>query len=325
MSHKVDLRKLVLINLDFDIWSGQTKLQPSDLKKVSAEDLPPETLASLGSKRICSPEHLKSFHKLKARARRAVLEHGRPFMGGFLYPADLAVQIEQRLIKIEHKFITAKDTFVNGYEAAVQSWMEENPEYAEVIRDAALSRAEVAERIKFDFQIIEVAPVHSEEAIQRFDTKVRGVGEELIDEISDKANEFLEKYLLGRSSVSTQTKATLINMRDKVKALSFLNGRLAPMGVLLDDMILGYAAFSGSKHVTGDHFLKILVSALVLSDREKIARYADGTLDLKALQEKIAEQTEFSESEQPTNEETQMEDPEDTASEAIPEEQDMFF
>ena len=54
---------LLVVNLD--IWTARKKLVPLDL---GGAELPPEDLASLGSKRVCNPEDLRSFTTLKARA-----------------------------------------------------------------------------------------------------------------------------------------------------------------------------------------------------------------------------------------------------------------
>ena len=44
------LDHLVVVNLDIHIWTARKKLVPLDL---GGAELPPEDLASLGSKRIC--------------------------------------------------------------------------------------------------------------------------------------------------------------------------------------------------------------------------------------------------------------------------------
>lgn len=278
-----NLEKLVLVSLDIDIWSGQAKLQASDLKRISVEDLPPESLASLGSKRLCNKEHLKVFSKLKTRALRAVMDHGRPFLGGYAYPMDRMVELEGRLMMIEQEYQSAKSQFMNRYDEAVSDWINENPEYADAILAGALTRAEVGERLNFGFQIINIQPAESSEAQTRLKKSVRGVGDALVDEISDKANDFFEKYLIGTEQVSTQTKRTLSNMRDKVSGMAFLNGNLLPMEQLLDEMLQGYEAHRGNKHVVGEDYNRILAATLILSDRKKLDRYTSGELSLEKL------------------------------------------
>mgnify|MGYP003371351978 CR=1 FL=1 len=48
---------LLALNLQVSIWSARKKLTPEDFSGVSALDLPPDDLASLGSKRVCDISH----------------------------------------------------------------------------------------------------------------------------------------------------------------------------------------------------------------------------------------------------------------------------
>ena len=52
------LECLLAVNLDINIWSARRKLSPD---AFAHGDLPPEGLASLGSKRICDPKELSIF------------------------------------------------------------------------------------------------------------------------------------------------------------------------------------------------------------------------------------------------------------------------
>ncbi|WP_166256048.1 DUF3150 domain-containing protein [Marinobacter salicampi] len=287
-----DLEKLVLVNLDIDIWSGQAKLQASDLKRISVEDLPPESLASLGSKRLCSKEHLRVFSTLKTRAVRAVLDFGEPFLGGYAYPASRIRDLESQLAGIELEYQAEKTKFLNIYDRAVGDWISENPDYADAIRAGALSREEVSERLNFGFQIINVSPTQSTDAQDRLKKSVRGVGDALVDEIVKKANEFFEKRLVGNEQVSTQTQTTLRNMRDKVSGMAFLNGNLVIMEQLLNEMLKGYESHRGSKHVTGEDYNRILAATLILSDRNKLERCASGDLSLEGLLESMSQRNE---------------------------------
>ena len=81
--------QLTLVMLDIRIWSGRKKLRPEDLR-LSGDEIPPEDLVSLGSKRVCDPESLKAFYRLKQSAERACLRVGTRFLGGFAIPQDQA-------------------------------------------------------------------------------------------------------------------------------------------------------------------------------------------------------------------------------------------
>ena len=59
------LDNLLALNLDISLWSARKKMTVEDF---GGAELPPEDLASLGSKRIADPSSLKIFSTLKARA-----------------------------------------------------------------------------------------------------------------------------------------------------------------------------------------------------------------------------------------------------------------
>lgn len=77
------LDHLVVVNLDIHIWTARKKLVPLDL---GGAELPPEDLASLGSKRICNPEDLRTFGTLKARAVNLLERNGIRFLSGWAVP-----------------------------------------------------------------------------------------------------------------------------------------------------------------------------------------------------------------------------------------------
>ena len=71
------LDNLLALNLNVSLWSARRKMSQEDL---GGAELPPEDLASLGSKRIADPENLKVFGTLKARAFNYLDRHGVRFM-----------------------------------------------------------------------------------------------------------------------------------------------------------------------------------------------------------------------------------------------------
>ena len=83
MNNVTVLDRLLAVNLDIHIWSARKKLVPLDL---NGAELPPEDLASLGSKRVCDPEDLKIFGTLKARAANLLERNGVRFLSGWAIP-----------------------------------------------------------------------------------------------------------------------------------------------------------------------------------------------------------------------------------------------
>ncbi|MDW1951120.1 DUF3150 domain-containing protein, partial [Vibrio sp. 812(2023)] len=147
------LQSLCVIHVDFDIWSGQTRLSASDLKLGEGGEIPPEKVAQLGSKKICDPAKLKGFHRLKTETRRLLLKFGMPFMNGFAVPVSKTDEICNKLNDINFQFNQLKQDFIKGYNKAVDEWCQENPEYERAIRAGALPKETVEERIGFEYQV----------------------------------------------------------------------------------------------------------------------------------------------------------------------------
>ena len=84
------LSKLVVVSLSISLWTGRKKLSPEDLG-LDFSKLPPEKLATLGSKKICDPEKLAVFSALKRRAERQCEAVGVRFLGGYAITMSIAL------------------------------------------------------------------------------------------------------------------------------------------------------------------------------------------------------------------------------------------
>ena len=104
MSTQTDIKvldSLLALHLEVNIWTARKKLSPEDFAGAT---LPPEDLASLGSKRICDPEDLRIFGTLKSRAVSLLDRHGVRFLGGWAIPLDQAEWTVSELEQILHDF-----------------------------------------------------------------------------------------------------------------------------------------------------------------------------------------------------------------------------
>lgn len=121
------LDHLLVVNLDIHIWTARKKLVPLDL---GGAELPPEDLASLGSKRVCNPEDLRSFTTLKARAVSVLERSGIRFLSGWAVPDTRIDDIMRELAVIRDEFNAAKESFLQRYEQSVRDWIARHPQWA---------------------------------------------------------------------------------------------------------------------------------------------------------------------------------------------------
>lgn len=274
------LDRLAILQVDFDIWSGQTKLDDPDVKLGVGGELPPKEFASLGQKYLIDKEHLRPFHRLKTEARRLCLAIGMPFMNGFAVPLDKVDGVCGELDKIADEMSNLKVDFLSSYPRYVNEWETKNPDYADAIRAGSLPLEVVDKRIGFDYQVFQVNPVNDAQS-KKLNSMASGLSDVLMDEIIEEANKFFHSNLKGRETVGTATKKTLKRLLDKVEGLSFLDSRFLKVVELLNKTLDGYVGFG--KVVFGEQFYKILSATLILSSRDKINEYAAGTINIGVM------------------------------------------
>lgn len=282
------LKSLSVVQADFDIWSGQTRLSASDLTLGEGGKIPPEKIAQLGSKKICDPAKLKGFHRLKSETRRLLSRYGMPFMNGFAVPVDKVDEICDKLNAISAEFNTLKQNFISDYDNAVEEWVNDNPEYEGAIRAGAIPRAAVERRIGFDYQLFMIQPVDNNEAnTRRLNTKIEQLGDDLISEVVHEANKFYAERLAGRDQCGISTRITLRNIRDKVDGLSFLNSAFDPLVKLLDQTLEGYKRHAQGRNIVAPFFYQVMSATLIMCERSKIEQYADGSLSLEGVKNSL--------------------------------------
>ena len=149
------LKQLTAIRLDVAIWTARKKLTAADF---GSSDLPPEKLASLGSKRVCNPEDLRIFAALKARAVALLERTGVRFLGGWAIPEAKTAPVVEELGRIGSAFEDAKAAFLSRYDEAIRQWIADNPGWEPLIAGSTVGVDTVRSRLGFGWQVFQVAP-----------------------------------------------------------------------------------------------------------------------------------------------------------------------
>ena len=95
------LDQVILVKVDANVYGARKKLRKEDLVLADGSKLPPDDLASLGSKKLVDPDKLAVFNRLKKEAERTCLEHGTRFMGGYAVPRAFADSVVANLDRIQ--------------------------------------------------------------------------------------------------------------------------------------------------------------------------------------------------------------------------------
>jgi hypothetical protein len=243
------LKQLTAIRLDVSIWSARKKLTPADL---GTSDLPPETLTSLGSKKVCDPDDLRIFSTLKARATALLDRHGIRFLGGWAIPESSSYVVVDGLKAIAKDFVAAKEDFLARYDQAVRNWIAQNPGWEKLISDSVVGVDTVRSRLGFGWQMFKVMPPKKGLANDPLRDAVSGLGATLFGDVAKVADEAWHKSFAGKTEVTAKALSPLKALHQKLSGLSFIEPRVTPVLDLLDAAFLTVperGAISGSNLV----------------------------------------------------------------------------
>ena len=259
--------QITLVVLSVTIWSGRKKLRPEDLKLGT--EIPPEDLVSLGSKRVCNPEDLKVFHRIKKAAERTCLGVGTRFLGGFAVPRDQADRLAQQLETLKVAFDTETAAFLSGYDRALEDWIATLPAWEGPIRRAIEPATLVRARLRFGFQLIQIAPADKPGTLE---DEVQGLGDGIFGEVAQMAAE-LEASFEGKERLHRRALGTFRRIREKLACLSFVDPRIEP---LVDSLDGWFERVPLDGPIAGPVFNEGMGLALLLADPERMARHGAG-------------------------------------------------
>ena len=224
------LDSLLALNLDISLWSARKKLQAEDFGGAT---LPPEDLASLGSKKIADPENLRIFSILKSRTFNFLDRHGVRFMGGWAIPEAKADIIVHELMNIRDAFFDAKRDFLADYDRDIQAWISKHDAWGDIIRNSTVSSSYVDARIDFRWQLYKVAPImqHSDNTVvleSGLAEEVTNLGNTLFAEIAKEAADIQKRVFTGRTEVTHKALSPLRTLHSKLVGLSFVEPHVMP-------------------------------------------------------------------------------------------------
>ena len=278
------LDHLLVVNLDIHIWTARKKLVPLDL---GGAELPPEDLASLGSKRICNPEDLRSFTTLKARAVSVLERSGIRFLSGWAVPDTRIDDIVRELAVIRDEFNAAKESFLQRYEQSVQDWIARHPQWGGIIAGSTVSEEYVRSRLDFRWQVFQVA---QPEAINRnmdnLKEDIDRLGGTLFDEIAKAAGEAWHRCYAGKTEITRKALSPLKAMYDKLMGLTFVEPRVAPVAELLDT---AFRSIPKRGAITGSTLVMLQGLVSLLQNPQALMEHGQMILDGRKNSHKILE------------------------------------
>lgn len=272
------LDNLLALNLDISLWSARRKMTPEDL---GGAELPPEDLASLGSKRIADPESLRIFGTLKARAFNHLDRHGVRFMSGWAVPEDKAGAIVEELIRIREEFLKAKAAFLADYDQSLEAWIAKHKQWVGIIRNSVVGSDYVRARMDFRWQLYKVAPldVHENQTAVTeagLAEEVTGLGGTLFSEVARSAEEIWRRVYEGKTEVTHKALSPLRTLHGKLAGLSFVEPHVAPVAEIIEAALKRLPA---KGNITGPDLLMLQGLVCLLRDSDSLVLHAQKLIE----------------------------------------------
>ena len=276
--------KLMVVILDFRQWSGTTVLRESDIKVGTDGKLPPKAvIAQLGQKNILDPKLLDRFNTIKARAVRFLNDNGVGFLGGYAVPIEKAGEVVSVLDAFVDEYEKAKEDFMKSYDTLVDDWIQQNPEFAEELRAAKKSRAEVDQKIYAAYTAVRVQPIEDHGQVDRFNQDVDSLSERLLRSVAQTAGKLsLGSFDKNGRSTAIRPVPTLRKISSKLKGLSFLDEGVEPIIEMIDALL---AKIPADGRIVGLLFWETQAVVSVLADVARMKAIADGSLSLDLWRE----------------------------------------
>lgn len=276
------LNEVRCIELAIHLWTARKKLRPEDLKNLTVNDIPPEKLASLGSKLICSPKDIAIFATLKKRAVRSCETVGARFLGGYAVPKDKLDALCTELKNIQDEFDTAKAKFLANYQNIIDQWLKENDDWKHIIRRALTPVDEVTKKLDFDYRVFcvseHVPDDHSNQSAinDGLTSHVGSLSDTIFKEVAQEANSTWDKSFRGKDILTRNIFRPIKTLRDKLDGLSFVDPRIAPIVAKIDDCLI---SMPKAGPIQGTDFTALEALIFTMANSDKMKQHGQAVID----------------------------------------------
>ena len=272
------LDNILALNLNVNLWSARKKMV---LEDFGGAELPPEDLASLGSKRIADPNSLKIFSTLKARAFSFLDRHGIRFMSGWAIPEDKAGDIIKELICIRDDFLKEKELFLADYDQSIENWINRHTKWGNIIRESTVGSDYVRSRIGFSWQLYRVSPLMDHAAPEAvaesgLNEEVENLAGTLFDEIARSADETWNRVYAGKTEVTHKALSPLRTLQQKLSCLTFINPHVSPV---VDIIQMAFNRIPKKGNITGADLVMLQGLVCLLRDPDALITHAEKLIE----------------------------------------------
>lgn len=267
-----------IVSFRMRIWTGTKKLHRSDLTGINLDQLPSEKVASLGVKRLVDDKHLKPMNNIRSRAESVCSTAGVRFLGGYAIPREQIAIVLNELNTLQDQFETEVDNFLNGYDANVEEWADQNPSFANQIRLAKVPQKVLASRFYASVSCFKINPSENDH-LGTFDNQSDDLMMEVFEMIAAELKPYVSKVAeQPNGSFRSQVRKSIGALAIKIRQFSFLDmeGKMVQFAMKLEDCV------SGEGLMENDEYAKLGDLIKSLHDTDDVASYIS-SLDGNAI------------------------------------------
>ena len=263
------LNNVEIVHHDLRVWTGQKKLEASDLERVNKDDLPPEEVASLGLKRLIDANHLKIFSTIRHQADRASREVGVRFLGAYAVPQEAVADLMARLDQLRHQFDAEVQSFLALYDERVEEWADRNPGFRNQILRAKIPRDTVKARFNASFAVYRVVASQRDNGASMA-AESAGLYDSLLDSVHGDLSEYVARCRTAAcDGFRVVVRDSIRDLALKMRRFGFLDdsGGLVAFAAELEQAVVGTGKIRDGDYASLKAVLKDLTSVEAIKDR----------------------------------------------------------
>lgn len=266
------LRDVVVISLaETSLWTGRSKMTAEDLG-LTEDQVPPEAVASLGSKRVIDAQSLKPLNKIRYLMRRTCREVGMRFLGGFAVATEESESAIRKLDELVVQGEAIKKVFLTQLDAKIASWHAANPRWKHIMSAGTPERERIGNKITFGYHAIMVYSPENPLVGKSLLGAVDMMGNTLVEEVVAEARDFVKRSLTdGRDQGSQKTVEPIRRLTKKIHSLRFIDPSLGAMAEVLKQVL---QSVPETGQVKAEAFLNLSRVANLLANRERFSTTA---------------------------------------------------
>jgi hypothetical protein len=274
------IEAMVLVNVEISIWSARKKMSPEDFGGV---DLPPDQLASLGSKNIFNPSRIDEFCRIRSEAHSFMRRNAVRFGSGYVISQDKLADVASKIDELKVKFATVLQTFMASYDVDLNSWINapENAAWAHIISGSTVDRDHVASRMRFRWHALKLIPA-GDGTSDDFISDVNSLPHLLFEEIADEAKRLLATTVSSQREEATQKAIRPFRaLCDKLQSLSFIDPKAAALQAGIENVL---ASMPAKGKLSDTDLARLRGLALMLSSPERAKQFAQNGISARNVQ-----------------------------------------